>query len=64
MADRLPLELLRDLRARIDAKCADWHDPELEDNIAIVRALDELIERRASDGNAERPASALPLGGV
>lgn len=57
MSDRLSLELLRDLRARIDAKCADWHDPSLEDNIAIVRALDELIERRIAVAGAPSPAA-------
>lgn len=55
MADRLSLETLRDLRARIDARCADWHDPQLEDSIAIVRALDELIERRIAVGDAPAP---------
>lgn len=63
MSDRLPLDLLRHLRNRIDAKCADWHDPALEDNIAIVRALDELLERRAGD-EGRAAAGVLPLGGA
>jgi len=46
--DPLPLATIRDLRDRVDLRTADWHSPTLEDDLAIVRALDELIERRTA----------------
>jgi hypothetical protein len=49
--DPLPNTTIRDLRDRVDLRTADWHSPTLEDDLAIVRALDELIERRIAGLN-------------
>jgi hypothetical protein len=59
-ADRLTLDRLRDLRERAEALTRPdrWSDPDYEDNLGVLAALDELIERRAE---APTPPS-LPFG--
>lgn len=49
-ADRLTLARLRDLREHFDARTRseNWSDPDYEEHLGVLAALDELIELRAS----------------